>query len=108
MSMPPGTESPKSPKTSAIPNSPPASKRRREDLRNKFSAAFWSDELGMFALALDGKKRQCRVRSSNAGQCLFSGIASSITDHPHQRIAAIARPLLRMGHSHHRHRREAL
>ena len=48
-----------------------------EDLRNKFSAAFWSDELGMFALALDGKKRQCRVRSSNAGQCLFSGIASS-------------------------------
>ena len=37
---------------------------------------FWSDELGMFALALDGEKRQCRVRSSNAGQCLFSGIAS--------------------------------
>jgi glycogen debranching enzyme len=51
-------------------------KAQSEDLRNKFSAAFWSDELGMFALALDGKKRQCRVRSSNAGQCLFSGIAS--------------------------------
>jgi glycogen debranching enzyme len=47
-----------------------------EELRRSFSAAFWSDELGMFALALDGKKRQCRVRSSNAGQCLFSGIAS--------------------------------
>ena len=51
-------------------------KAQSEDLRSKFSAAFWSDELGMFALALDGKKRQCRVRSSNAGQCLFSGIAS--------------------------------
>jgi glycogen debranching enzyme len=47
-----------------------------EQLRSRFSTAFWSDELGMFALALDGKKRQCRVRSSNAGQCLFSGIAS--------------------------------
>jgi glycogen debranching enzyme len=45
-------------------------------LRRSFSTAFWSDELGMFALALDGNKRQCRVRSSNAGQCLFSGIAS--------------------------------
>ena len=46
------------------------------DLRSKFQSMFWSDELGMFALALDGDKKQCRVRSSNAGQCLFSGIAS--------------------------------
>ncbi|WP_263419879.1 amylo-alpha-1,6-glucosidase [Terriglobus albidus] len=47
-----------------------------ETLRHQFSDFFWSDELGMFALALDGEKRQCRVRSSNAGQCLFTGIAS--------------------------------
>jgi glycogen debranching enzyme len=47
-----------------------------EDLRKSFSDAFWSDELGMFALALDGNKQPCRVRSSNAGQCLFSGIAT--------------------------------
>ena len=47
-----------------------------EDLRRKFADAFWSDELSMFAMALDGDKRQCRVRSSNAGHCLFSGIAS--------------------------------
>jgi glycogen debranching enzyme len=46
------------------------------DLRAKFHSAFWSDEIGMFALALDGEKKQCLVRSSNAGQCLFSGIAS--------------------------------
>jgi glycogen debranching enzyme len=45
-------------------------------LKAKFQSMFWSDELGMFALALDGEKKQCRVRSSNAGQCLFSGIAS--------------------------------
>jgi glycogen debranching enzyme len=55
------------------------------ELRAKFSSAFWSDELSMFALALDGEKKQCGVRSSNAGHCLFSGIASdaqrrSITD----------------------------
>lgn len=47
-----------------------------QSLSSRFSAAFWSDELGMFAMALDGNKRQCEVRSSNAGQCLFSGIAS--------------------------------
>jgi len=47
-----------------------------ERLRHRFAEAFWSDELGMFALALDGEKLQCRVRSSNAGQCLFTGIAS--------------------------------
>lgn len=46
------------------------------ELREKFQQAFWCDDLGVFALALDGEKRPCRVRSSNSGQCLFSGIAS--------------------------------
>jgi glycogen debranching enzyme len=46
------------------------------ELKQKFSAAFWSPELGMFALALDGDKHPCQVRTSNAGHCLFSGIAS--------------------------------
>jgi glycogen debranching enzyme len=46
------------------------------ELRANFQSMFWSSELGMFALALDGEKKQCQVRSSNAGQCLFSGIAS--------------------------------
>jgi glycogen debranching enzyme len=30
----------------------------------------------MYAIALDGEKRPCRVRASNAGHCLFTGIAS--------------------------------
>jgi glycogen debranching enzyme len=51
------------------------------DLRAKFQSAFWSDEIGMFVLALDGQKKQCRVRSSNAGQCLFSGIATDAQYH---------------------------
>jgi len=45
-------------------------------LRDRFEAAFWCDELGTYALALDGRKRQCQVLSSNAGHCLFAGIAS--------------------------------
>jgi glycogen debranching enzyme len=48
------------------------------ELRANFSSKFWSDELSLFVLALDGEKNQCRVRSSNAGHCLFSGIASDL------------------------------
>jgi glycogen debranching enzyme len=47
-----------------------------ERLRARFEDAFWCDDLGTYALALDGNKQPCRVRSSNAGHCLFSGIAS--------------------------------
>ena len=53
-------------------------------LRKDFHAMFWSDELEMFALALDGEKKPCQVRSSNAGQCLFSGIA---TDGQHRSVS---------------------
>lgn len=47
-----------------------------EKLKKKFEATFWCEDIGIYALALDGKKRPCRVRSSNAGQCLFTGIAA--------------------------------
>jgi glycogen debranching enzyme len=46
-----------------------------EALRKRFDAAFWCEDLGTYALALDGKKRPCRVRTSNAGHCLYTGIA---------------------------------
>ena len=44
-------------------------------LRERFNEAFWLDDLGTYALALDGDKRPCRVRSSNAGHALLTGIA---------------------------------
>jgi glycogen debranching enzyme len=44
-------------------------------LAKQFDASFWSPELDLYALALDGNKEQCCVRSSNAGQVLFTGIA---------------------------------
>jgi glycogen debranching enzyme len=43
-------------------------------LAERFEDAFWCDELGSYALALDGAKQPCRVRTSNAGQLLFSGM----------------------------------
>jgi glycogen debranching enzyme len=50
--------------------------RRARALQAQFEAAFWLDDLGTYALALDADKRPCRVRTSNAGHCLFAGIAS--------------------------------
>lgn len=50
--------------------------RECEELRQHFEAAFWCEDIGTYALALDGQKRPCKVRSSNAGHLLFSGIVS--------------------------------
>jgi glycogen debranching enzyme len=50
-------------------------RRRAADLRLRFGRAFWCDDLGTYALALDGDKRPCRVRTSNPGHCLLTGIA---------------------------------
>jgi glycogen debranching enzyme len=50
--------------------------RDAEILQMKFEQAFWNEQLGMYALALDGEKKQCAVRASNAGHALFCGIAS--------------------------------
>jgi glycogen debranching enzyme len=66
-------------------------KRRADRLREQFEASFWCDELDTYALALDGDKRPCRVRSSNAGHCLFAGIADPA------RAARVARGLMAAG-----------
>ncbi|HEY7215136.1 MAG TPA: glycogen debranching N-terminal domain-containing protein, partial [Thermoanaerobaculia bacterium] len=50
--------------------------RRAEELRESFERAFWSEDLSTYCLALDGEKKRCEVRASNAGHCLFTGIAS--------------------------------
>ncbi len=47
-----------------------------EQLQKKFEDAFWCEDLSTYALALDGEKKPCRVRASNAGHCLYTGIAS--------------------------------
>jgi glycogen debranching enzyme len=45
-------------------------------LKKRFNEDFWCEELGTFALALDGNKKPCRVSTSNAGHALFAGIAA--------------------------------
>ena len=48
-----------------------------ERLAENFDAAFWCPEISSYAIALDGAKNPCRVRSSNAGHALFAGIAAN-------------------------------
>ncbi|MGA9882712.1 MAG: amylo-alpha-1,6-glucosidase [Candidatus Acidiferrales bacterium] len=47
-----------------------------DTLKQRFDQSFWCEEIGTYALALDGAKRPCRVRASNAGHCLYTGISS--------------------------------
>ncbi len=58
------------------------------ELQRRFDASFWCEELGMYALALDGGKRPCRVKTSNAGHCLYTNIALP------ERIEPLARQLM--------------
>jgi glycogen debranching enzyme len=58
------------------------------ELQRRFEGAFWCEELGTYALALDGEKRPCLVRTSNPGHCLFTGIVSP------DRAALVAKNLL--------------
>lgn len=48
-----------------------------EALKENFNRDFWCEDLGTYALALDGDKQPCRVRASNAGHALFTGIADA-------------------------------
>jgi len=49
---------------------------RADTLRARVEEAFWIEELSTYALALDGNKKPCRVRSSNAGHALLTGLPS--------------------------------
>lgn len=59
-----------------------------EALKRRIEQTFWCDEIGTYALALDGAKQPCRVRSSNAGHLLLAGVPSV------ERAARVAEQLL--------------
>jgi glycogen debranching enzyme len=65
-----------------------ALRKQARTLQTQFEEAFWCDSLETYALALDGDKKPCRVRTSNAGHCLFTGIASQ------RRAALLSKTLL--------------
>src|SRR5690606_18704274 len=50
--------------------------QQAEKLRQLVEERFWSDELGFYAIAIDGSGKPCLVRSSNAGHLLFCGLPS--------------------------------
>jgi glycogen debranching enzyme len=58
--------------------------KQAETLSQRFEKSFWCDDLSTYAIALDGNKQPCRVRTSNAGHCLFTGI---VTEERAQRVA---------------------
>ncbi len=47
---------------------------RAAALYNRFNEAFWNEDDGFYAFALDGQKRQVRSVASNVGHCLWTGI----------------------------------
>jgi glycogen debranching enzyme len=49
-------------------------RRKAVALFKRFNDAFWDEELGFYAFALDGEKKKVLSVASNPGHCLWSGI----------------------------------
>ncbi|HEY7547979.1 MAG TPA: amylo-alpha-1,6-glucosidase [Hyphomicrobiaceae bacterium] len=64
-------------------------------LRRRFDDAFWCEEIGTYALALDGAKAPCRVRTSNVGHALYAGIVRR--DRARHVASALLRPPFHSG-----------
>ena len=62
--------------------------RDAKRLQERFEERYWSDALGTYVIALDGRKAPCEVSTSNAGHALWAGIASDA------RAAKVAERLL--------------
>ena len=56
------------------PDRAAALRAKAEALAARFEAAFWDEDFGGFAYALDGSKRRVLTSVSNVGHCLWSGI----------------------------------
>jgi glycogen debranching enzyme len=50
--------------------------QRAEDLRRQVEDRFWMDDAGFYGIAIDGAGELCRVRASNPGHLLYSGLPS--------------------------------
>ena len=57
-------------------------------LYERFNQAFWDEELGFYAYALDGEKNKVLTVASNVGHCLWSGIV------PPERAERVVKRLL--------------
>ena len=66
-----------------------ALRRKAAALFKRFNEAFWDEESGFYAYALDGEKRKVLSVASNVGQCLWSGIIAPA------RAGAVVKRLMR-------------
>ena len=85
------------------PNSRRAGATQAQTLRTPLPAApSGARTSALYAMALDGEKRPCRVASSNAGHALWTGIASPEHARAHGAALAGSGLLHRLGHPHDR------
>ena len=61
---------------------------KAETLFKRFNDAFWDEESGYYAFALDGDKRKVLTVASNPGHCLWAGIV------PQERAAKVVKRLM--------------
>ena len=76
MSMAPSAPAARSPRRSVMPERAERCASRPARCASGFEPRSGREELGTYALALDGDKRPCLVRSSNAGHLLLTGLAA--------------------------------
>ena len=92
----------------AQPSSAATLAARATTLRDAFEEAFWCDDLGTYALALDGNKRPCLRPLVEPRPLPLHRHRRSGTRTPCRRLADRAGPVLRVGNPDHRHARGAL
>jgi glycogen debranching enzyme len=64
-------------------------RQQAEALQQRFEATFWLEDQGSYCFGLDARKQPIRTIVSNAGHCLWSGIASP------ERAARVVQRLMR-------------
>ncbi len=74
--------------------------RQAAALRERFEAAFWCDDLDTYALALDGRKRPCRVRDLQRRPVPVHRRRLPGTRRPRRPDAAGAGVVFRLGRAH--------
>jgi glycogen debranching enzyme len=62
--------------------------RLADRLRERVEDLFWMEDAGFYAMAIDGEGQPCRVRATNAGQLLWTGLPA------YDRGRAVAEALL--------------
>jgi glycogen debranching enzyme len=70
-------------------------RRKARDLFDRFNAAFWDEEAGFYAFALDGDKKKVMSIASNPGHCLWSGIVSQ--DRAARVVSRLMQPDMKSG-----------